>query len=70
VQVAAGGSAEFSCSALTDPALLPSLTVTWLRNEKPLGKYFHKFNLHANEVLKGLSSVILWGSEMVLRINQ
>ena len=38
VQVAAGGSAEFTCSVLTDPALTSSLTTTWLRNEKPIGK--------------------------------
>jgi hypothetical protein len=36
-QVDAGGSAQFTCSALTDPALLPSLTISWLRNEKPIG---------------------------------
>jgi len=37
-QVEAGGSAQFTCSALTDPALLPSLTIAWLRNEKPIGE--------------------------------
>jgi hypothetical protein len=39
VQVVAGGSAQFNCSASTDPSLTHSLTTTWLRNEKPVGKY-------------------------------
>jgi hypothetical protein len=63
VQVVAGGSAQFNCSVSTDPSLTHSLSTTWLRNEKPIGKFnnIHNFNSKESYSKKNKPSILQYG---------